>query len=90
MSFEARWTDQAVRDLQNQDPKVADRILRKVEWFCAQNHPLAFAKPLDGSLKDVYRFRIGDYRVLFEIIDDKPHILMVLRVRHRRDVYTKH
>ncbi len=43
-------------------------------------------KPLAGSYKGLYRFRIGDYRIIYSIEDDKL-IIVVLRIRHRKDVY---
>jgi mRNA interferase RelE/StbE len=42
-------------------------------------------KKLAGET-DLYRIRVGDYRVIYEI-DDTAQILLVTRVRHRRDVY---
>ena len=42
-------------------------------------------KKLVGS-DHTYRIRIGDYRVVYDIHDDKL-IVLVVRVRHRRDVY---
>ena len=40
----------------------------------------------DGLLHDDSRLRIGDYRVLYEVIDDQV-LVTVVRVAHRRDVY---
>lgn len=70
------------------DRSIADRITRKVTWFTRQANPLRHSEPLTGAYKGIFRFRIGDYRVLFEI-DDREHIrvLMVLRIKHRRDAY---
>jgi mRNA-degrading endonuclease RelE of RelBE toxin-antitoxin system len=41
-----------------------------VEFYSLQTDPLNFAEPLSGS--NEYRFRIGDYRVIFEVIHDTP------------------
>jgi mRNA interferase RelE/StbE len=35
---------------------------------------------------DLYRIRVGDYRVIYEI-DDDAQLIVIIRVRHRRDVY---
>lgn len=88
MPFDLRWSIDAVRDLQHLQRTDADRITRKVVWFCAQSNPLRHAEPLTGSFIGISRFRVGDYRVLFNI-NDRGHvsILMVLRIKHRRDVY---
>ncbi|WP_227873799.1 type II toxin-antitoxin system RelE family toxin [Enterococcus florum] len=41
-----------------------------------------------GNKKGIWRYRVGDYCVLFEIDDDKL-ILLVLTARHRKQVYEK-
>ncbi|MEI7741473.1 MAG: type II toxin-antitoxin system RelE/ParE family toxin [bacterium] len=87
MKYEARWSEHALGDLRRLDLKLANRITIKVDWFCEQTKPLAFAKSLGGKFDDVYRFRVGDYRILFEIINGKVSLLMVLRVKHRREAY---
>ncbi len=87
MKTEARWSRSALDDLRRLDVSIADRVTKKVDWFCGQRQPLMFAKVLSGAFKDVYRFRIGDYRVFFEVIDGEATILMILRVRHRREAY---
>lgn len=87
MKYEARWSEHALNDLRRLDLKLADRITIKVGWFCNQRDPLAFAKSLGGKLDDVYRFRVGDYRILFEIMEDKVCVLMILQVKHRREAY---
>ncbi len=87
MKTEPRWSRRAIDDLRNFDKKVVDRITKKVDWFCQQAKPLMFAKSLEGKFEDVYRFRVGEYRVLFEVLNGKVCILMILRVKHRKDVY---
>ena len=52
------------------------------------NHPdpKQLAKPLQGHLKGLHRFRVGDYRIL---VDIKRHVLVIVAidVQHRRDIY---
>jgi len=43
-------------------------------------------RKLQGSGRDDYRLRVGNYRVLYEV-DDKARAVRIMRVRHRRDVY---
>lgn len=88
MMYELQWTIDAMRDLHILDSKTSDRITKKVSWFAKQSSPLRHAQPLVGVYKGRYRFRVGDYRVLFKIDHDgKLQILMILLVKHRRDVY---
>ena len=88
MRYEPRWTTDAVSDLRAIDATSADRITRKVVWFCQQTNPLRHAEPLTGAYKGIFRFRVSDYRVLFKTDSQgQVMILMVLRVKHRREVY---
>ena len=48
-------------------------------------HPLLHTKKLKGPLYGLYSFRVLEYRVIFEI--EKPEIIRLLAIRHRKDVY---
>lgn len=78
----------AQRDLQYLDHISADRITKKVFWFCGQPNPMRHAERLTSPYQDIYRFQIGDYRALFKKTDrGELIILMILRVKHRREAY---
>ena len=80
-------TESAERDLGKLDTHVAKRIISKLRTYEADESPFRHAKQLKGP-KDTYRFRIGDYRAIFEVQSDgTPIILVVLCIRHRKDVY---
>lgn len=49
-------------------------------------NPRAKGKLLRGKYKDAWRYRIGDYRIIAKIEDDKI-VIIVLQVGHRREVY---
>ena len=82
MIYEIEFKSRAVRDLRGIDRSEARRIIRKID---------AMKQDLAGDIKRLtsftpeYRLRVGNYRVLFEIEDEK---VIVYRVRHRRDVYS--
>jgi mRNA interferase RelE/StbE len=59
------------------------RILAKVEQFLNSPQPLAFAKRLTGT-QSSYRYRIGDYRVIF---DWEATSILILKIGHRREIY---
>ena len=64
-------------------PDVARRILLKV--YAMQDELAGDVKRLT-NMAPGYRLRVGDYRVLFELEDDR---IIVYRVRHRREAYEK-
>jgi mRNA interferase RelE/StbE len=86
--FKIEYTKNAVKDLRRLEKQTAKRILKKMDFFSKQEDPLSFAKKLTDSSLGEYRFRIGDYRVLFDLNQDGSlQILMVLSVKHRREAY---
>ncbi|MFA4814878.1 MAG: type II toxin-antitoxin system RelE/ParE family toxin [Candidatus Gracilibacteria bacterium] len=86
--FRFEYTKNAARDLRQLDQQVSKRILKKMNFFSKQDDPLKFAKKLKDSSLGEYRFRIGDYRVLFDLNEKGSlKILMVLSVKHRREAY---
>jgi mRNA-degrading endonuclease RelE of RelBE toxin-antitoxin system len=58
------------------------RIATKLRFFASQSDPLKFAESLTGS--SLYRFRIGDYRVIFEVLHDA---LWITAVKRRDEAY---
>lgn len=56
---------------------VRHRIINKIEFYASQDDPLVFAKRLSGY--GAYRFRVGSYRVIFDIESELISILLVLK-----------
>lgn len=48
--------------------------------------PVAFGKPLKYSLKGYRRLRVGDYRVIYKIIEEKV-VVIIIDIEHRKDIY---
>jgi mRNA interferase RelE/StbE len=81
-------TKHALDDLVKLEKKEAVRIASKIKQNSELANPLLRAKALSGVLAGIYRYRIGDYRALFEIdARGKITILTVLRIKHRKEVY---
>lgn len=76
------YTKSAFKDIQKLDSVAKKRIKKKIEKY-SQN-PIQNAKKLVGSELGNYRWRIGNYRVVFDI---KGNNIIVLRVGHRREIY---
>ena len=74
----------AFRQFQKLDRAVQKRIDEKLCFYISQKNPLQFAESLRDSRFGHWRFRIGDYRVLFDIENDK---IIVLKVGHRKYIY---
>lgn len=49
-------------------------------------NPRRFGKPLKGSLKDYWRYRVGDYRIVAEI-NDRDIKIIIIEIGHRSSIY---
>lgn len=74
----------ARKELQALDRTIATRVIRRIEALAATPRP-AGCKKLEGA-QNLWRIRIGDWRLIYSI-DDSKLLVDVSAVRHRRDVY---
>jgi len=75
-------TKRAVKDLGKLNEDVKFRIKEKFNLLL--NDPTGISKKLSSPLIGTYRLRVGDYRVIFDIDDDK---VVILRIGHRKNIY---
>lgn len=67
-------------------PKVsATRIKKAIESKLAM-HPETFGTPLRGSLVPLWKLRVGDYRIVYDLKDTKVYIHAI---GHRKHIYTR-
>lgn len=82
------YAPSAQKDLRVLDNSISGRILKKVKTYSESSSPLTTAKALVGQMNGLYRYRVGDYRIVFSVDDQGViTILTVLTVSHRKDVY---
>jgi len=84
MKFKLKIEGNAKKDLQSLDRVVQKRIAKKLKFYIEQDDPLQYAKKLVDSKDGNYRWRIGNFRVAFDVDDN---FIKLLRVQHRKDVY---
>lgn len=82
-SYSIRIRRSAARELEAIPSKDRKRIARRIEGLAADPRPPGCEK-LSGE--DKYRLRQGDYRILYEIVDQEL-VITVVRIGNRRDVY---
>ena len=80
------FTKNARSDIRQLDKQVADRIRKKLVALAASKQPLSTAVKLTKPADAQYRWRIGNYRVLFDF-DAESNTVTVLKVQHRKQVY---
>lgn len=89
MAWTIEYSNTAKKQLKKLDKQTAQRILKYMdERIQGSDEPHSAGKALTGVLGALWRYRIGDYRVICEIQNNKLRIL-VLALGHRRDVYLK-
>lgn len=84
-SFRIEFAKSAEKDLRKIDRSMIPRLLAEIESLETNPRPDGVRK-LVGSER-TYRIRIGQYRVVYEIEDDRL-ILFVVRIAHRKDAYS--
>lgn len=82
MTYRLVYTRTAYKDIQKLDIVAKKRIKRKIEEYLKD--PIINAKKLVNSTTGTYRWRVGNYRVVFDL--DKESIV-ILRVGHRKEIY---
>jgi mRNA interferase RelE/StbE len=80
----ARTAERQIKKLDRSAPALIVRFLR--ERLKPAASPRQLGKPLRGDKGGLWRYRVGDYRLICQIQDEKITVL-VLEVAHRKDVY---
>ena len=83
------YTEEALKNL-----KKADKYTAKIitSWISKNldncENPRWSGKALQGELKGLWRYRIGDYRLIC-YIDDGKIVIMILAIGHRKEIYKR-
>jgi len=87
IKWDLRFQKDAKKEFLKLDSSIQRRILQYFkERILTSPNPRTFGKALTGNLQEFWRYRVGDYRVICKIEDDKI-IITVVMVGHRREVY---
>jgi len=81
MKYEIIWDNNASNNLDKLEFFIQKRIIKKIDDL-AQNFSFHNIKRIIGT--NEYRFRVGDYRIIFEI---KDNLIRVLKIGHRKNIY---
>ena len=82
--FAFEFKVKAAKEIEKLPPQIRKRVLKKLKFYSSQKNPLRFAEKLKDRKFGEYRFRIGDYRVLFDVEDRR---IIILKVGHRKNIY---
>lgn len=76
------------RDMRKLDKQTAKRITSKLREISTLDDPRSTGKALVGNMAGLWRYRVGDYRIICEIEDDVL-LVLVVDVAHRSEVYRR-
>jgi mRNA interferase RelE/StbE len=83
--YKVVYFDSVEEDLEKLDKSTVKKVLNRIETYLAQD-PHGLGKPLKGEFQGYWRYRWGDYRVIYKI-SEREILILVLRIGNRKDVY---
>ena len=81
------FTAGAERELDHLDSPTRTRILKRLKWL-GENADVIQHEELSGPLSDLFKLRVGDYRVLYDMIESE-NLIVVHQIGHRSEVYRR-
>ena len=84
MAYAIDFVPSAKRELQKLPREVQLKLNQRIDSLSLDPHPRGSKKLKGGD--ELWRIRMGDYRVVYEV-RDKVLLVLVVRVAHRREVY---
>lgn len=90
MRYKVEFTKDVLKKLKKMDNYTRTLIYNWIEKNIDNcENPYLYGKELTGEFKGKWRYRVGDYRIIAEIQNDKMIVLLV-NIGHRRNIYVVH
>ena len=86
MAYRIEFTPKAQRDFKALDGSIRGRIARRIDSLADNPFPSGIKK-IEGE-DELYRLRVGDYRVLYQV-QGRALLVLIVRIGHRREVYRR-
>ncbi len=86
MAWNIELSVKAAKQFSKLDRQSKIRVQKKLENILNLNDPRSHGKALTGNYKGLWRYRVGEYRIVCDLIDEKSTIL-VIKIAHRSSVY---
>jgi len=85
--YNVRILETASRELERLDKPIGRRIVKRIDWL-AMNLDTIRLEALSGDLAGFYKLRVGDYRVIYEVLWEEQTIV-IHAIGHRREIYRR-
>jgi mRNA interferase RelE/StbE len=87
LTWKIEFDPKAAKELKKLDRLAQKRIIDYLKkQIINQENPRIFGKSLTGNKQGLWRYRIGNYRIICQILNEKL-IILVIKVGHRKSVY---
>ena len=87
MKYKVEISSVARKQLKKLDRRIVAIIVSWIEKNLNNcENPRLYGKALRGNLKGLWRYRIGDYRIIAEIEDEKL-VILIIEIGHRKSIY---
>ena len=83
--YQVRLLDAAIQELENLDKPIVRRIITRMYWL-AENLENIKRLKLKGDLSAFYNLRVGDYRILYQVLEEEQ-VIIVHKIGHRSEIY---
>lgn len=84
-NYEIEFVKSAQKELNKLPPSIRLRIAKAI-YLLSTDPRKGNVRPMVGSKS--WRLRVGDYRVVYDIYDNKL-VILIIRIRHRKEAYRK-
>jgi len=88
MTYTLSYSNQAVKSIKNAEKELQQRILKKAEELQTKPFPKD-AKSITGYMEKMFRVRVGDLRIIYEV-DETAKLIGVIKIDKRSRVYKRH
>ena len=86
MSWSVELTRPVEKALRKMDPQASRRLRKALAAIETLEDPRERGKALTGVLSGLWRYRVGDYRIVCDLVDDRL-VVLVIDIDHRSSVY---
>ena len=84
--YKIEWDAKAKKGFNSLDNSVKLRVEKYLKKIVRAKNQRDFGKRLTRNLVKYWRYRVGDYRIIVEILDDKL-IILIIDIDHRKEIY---
>jgi len=88
MSWKIELEIGAAKALRKMDKSAKKPIVDFIDALQATENPREKGQPLKGELGEYWKYRVGNYRIIAKIFDEKM-IIVLVKIGHRKDIYKK-